>query len=473
MRKSMKYCIGAAVLVLAFLVLSGRLLAVFRRLEIGIPPALIMLVPLVLIVLAVLVLRRFSTRKQKDSKEDVIMKAAKGTSKRGEYTIIGDFELKGTVLVHYLGSSYDENHEYRTKAIAIPQGVTEIAKGAFPKECGVRSVIIPEGVSVIESEAFYDLDTLQSVKIPGSVTVIGENAFVGTRLGCGWPPGSVKIPAGVAVIGHNAFFIHTLKAFKVDSRNQHFSSAGGVLFDKAGKTLISFPPAKGALFYRVPARVTAIGDSAFMRHSINQPSDSTDSTGSGSIFSVSIPAGVTSIGKDAFCGTFISSIKLPAGITAIEEGTFASTPLRWIKIPAGVTSIGEYAFCQTRLKSVEIPAGVTTIGGHAFVHTRLTSVSIPDSVTSIGEGAFEFTSLKSVHIAEGVKIIGKDAFFSCGELTSVSIPDSVTGIGKNAFARCRKLQAVELSRRTKVDKEAFSDSPRVDLRYRKAGGAPN
>ena len=47
-----------------------------------------------------------------------------------------------------------------------------------------------------------------------------------------------------------------------------------------------------------------------------------------------------------------------------------------------------------------------------------------------------------------------------------AIPKSVTAIGKNAFARCRKLQAVELSRRTKVDEKAFADSPRVDLRCR-------
>ena len=61
-----------------------------------------------------------------------------------------------------------------------------------------------------------------------------------------------------------------------------------------------------------------------------------------------------------------------------------------VTISAGVTTIGQDAFLGcTGLTSVTIPASVTTISQAAFYDcTSLTSVTIPASVTTIGQGAF-------------------------------------------------------------------------------------
>ena len=61
-----------------------------------------------------------------------------------------------------------------------------------------------------------------------------------------------------------------------------------------------------------------------------------------------------------------------------------------ITLPAGVTSIGEAAFCGcVALTSIELPEGVTSIARDAFYRCKaLTSIELPADVTSIGEFAF-------------------------------------------------------------------------------------
>ena len=167
-----------------------------------------------------------------------------------------------------------------------------------------------------------------------------------------------------------------------------------------------------------------------------------------------------------------------------------------VVLPAGVTSIGEEAFsdCES-LTSVTIPEGVTRIGLNAFKRcVSLTNVTIPASVTRIGQWAFYgCTSLTEIavdpanemycsvdgvlynkeqteliccpggktgtfSIPAGVTIIGDDAFSSCCSLTSVAIPDGVTTIGWLAFSKCERLISVMIPESvTSIDNDAFSD----------------
>ena len=92
-----------------------------------------------------------------------------------------------------------------------------------------------------------------------------------------------------------------------------------------------------------------------------------------------------------------------------------------ITIPEGVTSIGRSAFfCCKRLTSITIPGSVMSIGDWAFWGcSSLTSITIPEDVTSIGESAFEgCSSLVSITIPEGVTSIGVFAFYCCNGLKS-------------------------------------------------------
>ena len=102
--------------------------------------------------------------------------------------------------------------------------------------------------------------------------------------------------------------------------------------------------------------MTSIGDGAFngatSLTTVNFAAGSLlNSIGNGAfrdatlLSSITIPAGVTSIGTDAFNGTAVTSITIPDGVSIIQESTFRNaSALTSITIPAGVTSIDDYAF---------------------------------------------------------------------------------------------------------------------------------
>lgn len=129
---------------------------------------------------------------------------------------------------------------------------------------------------------------------------------------------------------------------------------------------------------------------------------------------------------------------------AIEDGVLLryDGPRRDVTIPEGVTGIGRDAFANYGgLTGVSIPGSVAWIGPFAFAGcTRLTRVAIPKGVTRISGYAFaECRRLKNVTIPEGAVKIGRGAFTGCTDLTAASIPESVTKISPMAFAHCPRL----------------------------------
>ena len=172
--------------------------------------------------------------------------------------------------------------------------------------------------------------------------------------------------------------------------------------------------------------------------------------GGWTISTVSLPAGLTSIGDNAFYGcTSLVSVTIPDSVEIIGTAAFRDcTSLASVTIGDSVTSIGDYAFRDcTSLASVTIGDSVTSIGEYAFFGCNwLASVTIPDSVTSIGDFAFRgCSSLASVTIGDSVTSIGSSAFAGCTSLSSITIPNSVTSIGEYAFYNCTSLAEVNVS----------------------------
>lgn len=216
----------------------------------------------------------------------------------------------------------------------------------------------------------------------------------------------------------------------------------------------------------------------------------------GNATTVTIPEGVTAIGKDAFydCGT-IETLNVPATVSKIGESAFSSsiTNVNYASIGSLCSIEADYNYYLhgnshklliggAEVTAVEIPDGIMRIGAYAFYYcNKITSVSIPASVKSIGQNAFSgcnaltkttFESLahllsidfessssnpksqnyssnklffgatqagNTLTIPEGTVSIGNSAFCGCTNYTSVSIPASVKSIGQGAFANCTKL----------------------------------
>ena len=118
-------------------------------------------------------------------------------------------------------------------------------------------------------------------------------------------------------------------------------------------------------------------------------------------------------------------------------------------ISNGVTSIGKYAFngC-TGLTSVTIPNSVISIGDFAFgMCSSLASIEIPNSVISIGDWAFAMcSSLASVTInATTPPTLGSYAFFSTAEGLKIYVPAGSEGTYKDAenwSAYAGKIEAI-------------------------------
>ena len=135
-------------------------------------------------------------------------------------------------------------------------------------------------------------------------------------------------------------------------------------------------------------------------------------------------------------------ITIPEGVTLIGKGSFRLLyDLKNVSIPESVTEIGECAFeaCAS-LKEIHIPKRVKSIYQGTFYNCKsMESVFLPNKVKLIESQAFyNCSSLKSIELPGNIKEIGDFAFIQCGSLKSIVIPESVKTIGSNspAFDTC-------------------------------------
>ena len=357
-------------------------------------------------------------------------------------TSIGDeafYECNSIIYAEYsndLGVSFDKS-KLQTLVLS---GSGEVSGFQYLEE--LREVILKGNFTSIGNYAFWVCSSLASITIPAGVTSIGESAFYGCS-----SLASITIPAGVTSIGHEAFYVCSALAnvyYLGDIAGWCGISGLYSLMSNYPALYINGTKVEGELV--IPDGVETIPDHAFYRQ-----------TG---ITSITIPAGVTSIGHEAFneCSAlanvyYLGDIAGWCGISGLYS-LMSNYPALYINgtkvegelvIPDGVETIPDYAFYrQTGITSLVIPDSVTSVGGAAFYGcSGLTSITIPDSVTSVGGSAFSGCSgLTSITIPDSVTSIGWYTFSGCTGLTSITIPDSVTSIGEMAFDECSGLTSV-------------------------------
>ena len=337
------------------------------------------------------------------------------------------------------GASNKEN-------VIIPNTYTNISSLAFNAAKSLITVTFEAGsrCSLIGQQAFQSTTSLTTITIPNSVTIIGEQAFKGTTnlTTVTFEPDSkctrfgkllfyqatgliyITIPASVTTFDDNYTFLGTsnLTSIYVEDGNLNFSSIDGILFNKDKTKLINYPGkyTSGSditgTTYTIPSTCTSIGSSSFRNITILEE--------------LTIHAGVTNIGKEAFQWTRLNTVIFEAGSILQSIGQFAfsgATKLHTFPIPSSVTSIGKYAFKQTKLTSVTIPAGLGSIPQNTF-----------DNIRTLAKVIFEAGSVCTS--------IGSDAFYNCSStgFTSITIPASVNSIGDRAFQGATNLNTVIL-----------------------------
>lgn len=349
-----------------------------------------------------------------------------------ELQILEGFEFRATSddtaeLVSYIGSDenvvipssysildgqYVSGNDYTVTAIADAEETSwgvDYATAAFYNVTNtLQSVTLPNTLKEIGMYAFYGCDLLTEIIIPEGVEVIGESAFSGCDNLL-----DISIPNSIKIIEENA-----IKAGAA-SENKHFNvyENGNYLGNESNPYVY--------LFRTVDSTATT-----FVIH----PDCKIVEGSPTNITTITIPSGVTSIGRQAF-----------GNCTALQEVIFESNN--------SLINIGYAAFSScSQLSSIEIPVSVTSIGDYAFSGcSSLESITIPSNVSKIGARTFQnCSSLESINVPEGVTSIGDFAFSGCSSLQSINIPNSVISIGGSAFLNCTSLATVTMSENSQL-----------------------
>lgn len=155
--------------------------------------------------------------------------------------------------------------------MTVPEGIITLTDDVFR-----------EGYKGMGNGAFRGCESLQQVQLPVAMAYISCQQFMKcTALT------TISIPASVANIGDDAFQVCSkLQTIEVHAENPAFSSEDGILYNKAGSTLLYCPAGKHPVTTPIGEKVTAIGRHAFL-----------DCV---SLKKLMIPAHVSHVGDDAF-----------------------------------------------------------------------------------------------------------------------------------------------------------------------------
>ena len=176
---------------------------------------------------------------------------------------------------------------------------------------------------------------------------------------------------------------------------------------------------------------------------------------------LAIMAGVSAVWAENQCGDNLTWEYNPTTTTLTITGSGAMTAFSnsdavpWkdyknaitsVSLPNGLTTIGKSAFKDCiALTSITIPASVTNLANFAFNGSALESITFANgsALETIGDQAFKAcTGLTNITLPSGVTSIGVQLFNGCTALTSVTIPASLTDITGTTFAYCTGLKDV-------------------------------
>lgn len=296
---------------------------------------------------------------------------------------------------------------YGTKTAVIPEGITAIAEMAF-SESEMESVEIPASVTEIASKAFDQCENLSRVTfVPNSkLTTLNLSSFYNcTALEY------FEIPASVTELTNGGVGRISVQAVVIAEENDTFIKDGGCIIEK--QTGVLRYGGKDAV---IPEYVTAIADSAFSVEGLTAET-------------IIIPAGVKSIGKQAFYGnrnlksiTFNRSAdgKLLSSLESVEYAFLGETGVQEFEIPASVKTIAKDAFeYQTNLRTLTVEEGNTCFKMESgcliktatnTLYCVLNGAEIPESVTAIASYAFTVWGDSYIVIPESVTSVDRYAF---------------------------------------------------------------
>lgn len=314
------------------------------------------------------------------------------------------------------------------KTITFEEGIklTQISDHLFIRCTKVTELVIPEGVTSIAGWALEHMDGLESLTLPSTLKEIADGAFAWT--------GALKTitikaftPPTMNGNPFRDFVFTTCKLIVPDvsvedyKNNKVFSSFGdNIVGEDMGEKPVADFPAEGivadGLKYMLNDDAKTLNVSVADKTAAFEAVIATSKEYNGKIFPV------TSVAKEGFNNSKITSVVIPEGITTIGDAAFRDVrSFTSVVIPASVSQIGSNAFeaCEN-LTSITFAQGskLKEIKNHVFKKcTKVTEFVIPEGVTSLGEWSLENMS----------------------SMTSLTLPSTMATLNSGSLARCSSL----------------------------------
>ena len=359
----------------------------------------------------------------------------------------------------------------------IPAGVETIRSGAVRGSESLKEVVFPEGLKNIGSYAFYDTVNLQSLSFPESLETVGHSAFgkFSTTANTASPIKSVTIGPNVRQIGYDAFDAFPLSNFIVNVRNQHFSTDGTDLLNKAGTVFLH-----AAYTYNGTLNIP-VGVNHLAFHSLSRCDNIQALVLADTVVSMDEHIGLPesmktlSVGQGLACWDNISDAYYLEQVTisntnpyfVLHDGCVYSRDLTTLyaclsktdklQVASTVTTLQDTAFApiggyNETLTEISLPASVNYVFGDLFVGCRTLQAVNVDKNNPHYESVDGLVYTKNgvslilcpqgktgtVSVKKGTSTIWRYAFAGQLKASKVEIPEGVMTIRKGNFVSYRK-----------------------------------
>ena len=332
---------------------------------------------------------------------------------------------------------------YKLQEVYLPDSITSIDYGAFWSQYKMTITHWPKNLEEIGDYAFLECKLITNLPNTDKLKKIGKETFKDcTNLGKTATNEKTDVikwlsASKITTIGENCFENDTYLTGEflgiINNSNNQKIAISGSIFTNTGITRVS--------------DITSIGNII----ADNQYSGSTKFLSKGEeVTEITIPNGVTSIGKNAFAGcTSITKVIIPNTVTSISQGAFMNcTNLTTIEFETGI-NISEipddFCYNNIELSNIVIPEKINKIGRRSFKNTNIQSLTIPSNVQIIGISAFEGSKIINLTLNEGVTTLKQNAFRYI-KAKKIVIPDTVVSVENTVFNCCENLESITLGK---------------------------
>lgn len=337
---------------------------------------------------------------------------------------------------------------------AEPATVTSLGDDAFAGCSSLAEFTIPDSVTTV-SYSFRALPNLLKVTIPASVTAITSYCFDGHGE-------DLTIHCYKDSYAHTFAVEQGIKFILIDGGDELVYDVLNVKITAAEKALGEdasyYTTASLAALQTELDSAKGVKDTATEQAQIDAAADALDAKTKALVFMAfkytvddNNEVTITGFNDDRTdIGVPSMDVVIPetidgAAVTAIGAGAFENKAIKTVSIPAGIKTIGNNAFKSCAyLTGVTFAAesALTAIGDNAFQSCqKLSAITLPEKLETIGTEAFSGARiLKTITIPASVKTIGDWALANCFELTNVYVlsNDAVYG-GVSVFYGDTKL----------------------------------